>query len=160
MSLINERIMLVDDIDRRLLRHLQADPDLPTAALAQAAGLTTATCWRRLEKLSSGGIIRRKTAIINWRALGFEVEVSLRITLDKTARTAFDEFIAAAREVPEVHEIQTFLGVVDVRLNVLARDVAHYQDIYRTRILALPHISDIEALMLVSNVAHAPGLPL
>jgi Lrp/AsnC family transcriptional regulator len=34
--------------------------------------------------------------------------------------------------VPEVLEIQTFLGRVDVRLSVIARDMAHYQEIYRT----------------------------
>jgi Lrp/AsnC family transcriptional regulator len=67
-----------------------------------------------------------------------QVEVSLRITLDKTNPRAFDEFIAAARLVPEVLEIQTFLGRVDVRLNVIARDMAHYQQIYRDRILPLP----------------------
>jgi len=61
---------------------------------------------------------------------------------------------------PEVDEIQTFLGRVDVRLNVLARDMAHYQQIYRTRILTLPHISDIEALMLLSTVKNSEGLPL
>jgi Lrp/AsnC family transcriptional regulator len=57
-------------------------------------------------------------------------------------------------------EIQTFLGRVDVRLNVLARDMAHYQRIYRKHILTLPHIADIEALMLISNVKNSESLPL
>ena len=51
------------------------------------------------------------------------MEVSLRFTLDKTNPRAFDEFIAAARDVPEVIGIETFLGRVDVRLNVIARDM-------------------------------------
>jgi len=68
--------------------------------------------------------------------------------------------ISAAREIPEVIEIQTFLGRVDVRLSVIARDMAHYQHIYRARILGLPHISDIDALMHVSVIKSAEGLPL
>ena len=80
--------------------------------------------------------------------------------MDKTARNAFDAFIAAARDVPEVLEIQTFLGRVDVRLAVIARDMAHYQEIYRARILTLPHISDIEALMHVATIKRAEALPL
>jgi Lrp/AsnC family transcriptional regulator len=32
--------------------------------------------------------------------------------------------------------------------------------IYRDRILALPHIADIEALMLVATIKDAEGLPL
>jgi Lrp/AsnC family transcriptional regulator len=150
----------VDDIDRRLLRLLQHDPSASTAQLAQLAGMTAASCWRRLEKLETAGIILGRAIQIDPKALGYEVEVSLRITLDKTQSNAFDAFIDQARKIPEVNEIQTFLGRVDVRLNILARDMAHYQTIYRTRILALPHINDIEALMLVSNVKNAETLPL
>lgn len=152
--------MQIDDIDRRLLRHLLADPGLATAALAERAGVTAATCWRRIERLREGGILRGIEAVIDWRALGWAVEVSLRFTLDKTQPRAFDEFLAAAREVPEVIEIQTFLGRTDVRLNVIARDMAHWQEIYRDRILTLPHIADTEALMLVSTIKDGGGLPL
>ena len=152
--------MHIDDTDRRLLRQLLAEPGLATADLAARAGVTAATCWRRLEKLAEAGILKGQHAVIDWRALGWAVEVSLRFTLDKTNPRAFDEFLAAAREVPEVIEIQTFLGRVDVRLNVIARDMGHYQDVYRERILTLPHISDIESLMLVSTIKQTGSLPL
>lgn len=152
--------MLVDDTDRRLLRHLLADPAAGTVALAERAGLTEATCWRRLERLRTRGVLQGRRARIDWRALGWEVEVSLRITLDKTDPRAFDSFIAAARDVPEVLEIQTFLGRVDARLNVIARDLGHYQQIYRERILTLPHIADIEALMHLADIKRSDSLPI
>lgn len=152
--------MQIDDTDRRILRQLLAEPGLATPALAERAGVTTATAWRRLEKLTETGVIRGRHALVDWRALGWAVEVSLRFTLDKTEPRAFDEFLDAARTVPEVIEIQTFLGRVDVRLNVIARDMAHYQQIYRDRILTLPHIADIEALMLVSTIKDGGALPL
>lgn len=150
----------LDDIDRRLLRLLQDDASLTAGQLAKAAGIAAASCWRRIERMERDGVIKGRSVEIDPKALGFAVEVSLRITLDKTQSNAFDSFIAEARKIPEVNEIQTFLGRVDVRLNILARDMAHYQEIYRTRILALPHLSDIEALMLVSNVKNSRGLPL
>lgn len=152
--------MPIDDTDRRLLRHLQADPAQPVAELARRAGVTEATASRRLERLRARGILKGQQAVIDWRRLGWEVEVSLRITLDKTNPRAFDEFLAAAREVPEVLEIQTFLGRVDVRLNVIARDMAHYQQIYRSRILTLPHIADLEALMHIADIQRGESLPL
>ena len=43
--------MLIDDTDRRILRQLLAEPAMATADLAERAGVTTATCWRRLERL-------------------------------------------------------------------------------------------------------------
>lgn len=152
--------MQVDDTDRRLLRQLLADPEQTIAALAQRAGVTEATCARRLARLRERGILKGQHAVIDWRALGWAVEVSLRFTLDKTNPRAFDEFIDAARQVPEVLEIQTFLGRVDVRLNVIARDMAHYQEVYRDRILTLPHIADIEALMHVARIKSGAVLPV
>jgi Lrp/AsnC family transcriptional regulator len=62
--------------------------------------------------------------------------------------------------VPEVLEIQTFLGRVDVRLSsspatwpIISRSTA-------TRILTLPHIADIEALMHVARIKSDEALPL
>jgi len=150
----------LDDIDRRILRALQDDASLSAAELGVRVGHTGVSCGRRVEKLERAGIILGREIVIDPKAMGYAVEVSLRITLDKTQTDAFDSFLAQARKVAEVNEIQTFLGRVDVRLNVLARDMAHYQQIYRTRILNLPHIADIEALMLVSTVLNKEALPI
>lgn len=151
---------MLDATDRRILRHILADPDLPAEALAERSGTTASTLARRLDRLRAAGTIRGTEARIDWRALGWEVEVSLRFTLDRSEPRAFDAFLAAARAVPEVIEIQTFLGSVDFRLSVIARDMAHWQQIYRERILTLPHVADSDALMLVSTIKASEALPL
>ncbi|SPF75459.1 Leucine-responsive regulatory protein [Aliiroseovarius pelagivivens] len=151
---------MLDDLDRRILRQMQADPGLAGAELADRVGLSAARLSRRIERLRDQKILRGPRAVINWRALGYEVEVSLRVTLDKTQPRAFDDFIEAARAIREVIEIQTFVGRVDVRLSVIARDMPHYQGIYRDQILSLPHIADIEALMHVARIKSDESLPL
>jgi Lrp/AsnC family transcriptional regulator len=152
--------MQIDDTDRRILRQALADPLAARGLWAERAGVTLATLGRRLERLREGKVIRAVRAEIDWTGLGYSVEVSLRFTLDKTDPRAFDEFIVAARLVPEVVAIETFLGRVDVRLNVIARDMVHYQEVYRARILALPHIAEVDALMLISTIKDSEGLPL
>lgn len=152
--------MHIDDTDRRILRHYLAEPGLPRADLAGRAGVTLATLSRRLERLREMKVIRAERAVINWQRLGYEVEVMLRFTLDKTDPRAFDEFLVAARKVPDVLGIETFLGSVDVRLRVIARDMKHWTDIYRQRILTLPHIAEVDALMLISTIKDTGELPL
>ncbi|WP_171178754.1 Lrp/AsnC family transcriptional regulator [Ruegeria sp. HKCCD8929] len=151
---------MLDDIDRRILRHFQGEPSLSVAELAERCRISQGVCWRRIEKMQTAGIIQGQEAVIDWAALGYAVEVSLRVTLDKTQARAFDEFTDAARRVAEVIEIQTFLGRVDVRLSVIARDMSHYQQLYRDRILTLPHIADIEALMHIARVKSDEVLPV
>ena len=115
---------------------------------------------RRLSKLRREGIILGKKAIIDWQKLGFDVEVSLRITLDKSQRRAFEEFLDAARLIPQVIELQTFVGRVDVRLSVIAEDMEDYQNIYRNQILKLPHMSDVEALLHISRIKSDEVFPV
>ncbi len=160
VTIQNIEMFMLDDLDRRILRHLQADPAQSIPDLADRLTLTASRLTRRIEKLRDAGVLRGQRAVIDWQALGYAVEVSLRITLDKTQPRAFDEFINAARAIAEVLEIQTFLGQVDVRLSVIARDMAHYQDVYRDRILTLPHVADIEALMHVARIKTDESLPL
>ena len=151
---------MLDDVDRRILRILQNNPGAPQAALAVSAGITNGKLSRRLDRLKDTGVLLGQRIVIDWRKLGYGVEVSLRVTLDKSNPNAIDEFAAEARNIPEVLEIQTFLGRVDVRLSVIARDMPHYQDIYRDRILRLPHVTDLEALMHISEIKRGGALPI
>lgn len=151
---------MLDEGDRKLLRYWQAEPTLSQGELAERAGMTTGRATRRITRMQELGVVKGVGVVIDWGALGYAVEVSLRVTLDKTQGNAFDVFLKEAREVPEVIEVQTFLGRVDVRLSIIARDMAHYQQIYRSRILTLPHISEIEALMHVARIKTSEGLPL
>ena len=115
---------------------------------------------RRLDRLKGEGVLRGVHAMIDWAAFGYGVEVSLRFNLDKTYSKAFDEFLAAARQIEQVIAIQTFSGRVDVRLSVIAKDMPDYQKLYRSEILNLPHISELEALMHVATLKTAEALPL
>ena len=151
---------MLDQLDNRIMRYLQNDPERSVAKLAEKAATTPPVVSRRLAKLQETGYILGHELILDWNALGFEVQVSLRITLDKTEPSAFDQFLQAARKIKEVLEIQTFLGMVDVRLSVVARDMEHYQQIYGDSILVLPHISDIEALMHISSIKLDRRLPI
>lgn len=154
------QIIMLDDESRAILRQLQADPALSVPELADRVRMTPARVTRRLDRLREDGILLGQEAVINWPALGYSIHVALRITLDKSVPRAFDEFIAAARQVREVLEVQTFLGRVDARLALIARDLQDYQRIYRDQILTLPHVADIEALMTVAVVKQNEALPL
>ena len=151
---------MLDDLDRRILRFLLSDPAAPIAEVAERCQSQPATVARRLERLKAQDIMRGQYAVIDWAVLGYVVEVSLRFRLDKTNANAFDEFLTAAREIRQVIAIQTFLGRVDVRLSVIAKDMADYQKLYRNEILNLPHISELEALMHVATLKIAEVLPL
>ncbi len=151
---------MLDELDRQIIRKLQSNPSASQKKNAELMGLTLSSLQRRLEKLERNKIIKRKQALIDWSKLGFGVEVFLRVTLDKTDPRAWSEFLESAQKIDEISIIETLIGRVDVRMDARARDLAHYQEIYVDKILALPHISDIESLMLVSQVKDSRALPI
>ena len=151
---------MLTELDSRILRIYQSEPDIQMANLASKAGTTPAVLSRRLGRLRQNGQIVAIEAVINWQILGYKVEVSLRVTLDKTHHMAFDNFMSEARKIVEVIEIQTFLGKVDVRLLVISKDMDDYQRVYRQRILHLPHILEIEPLMHIARVQNSEVLPV
>ena len=90
---------MLDALDRRILRFLQSDPVAPLSEVAERCQSQVPTVARRLARLTKNKVLRGQHAVIDWVALGYEVEVSLRFTLDKTNPKAFDDFLRAARKV-------------------------------------------------------------
>ena len=89
-----------------------------------------------------------------------ERAIAVKKILDKTYPKAFQDFLNAARQIHQVIEIQTFLGRVDVRLSIVARDMSDYRRLYQDEILNLPHIAELEALMHVATLKISEELPL
>lgn len=119
----NENSMQIDDIDRRLLRLMQDDPDAPSPPSPSGRELSAGPCWRRIERLTREGVILGREVEIDLAALGYAVRVFLRVTLDKTAPTPSTPSSPPPGRCRKVTAIETLLGRVDVRMDVVARDL-------------------------------------
>src|ERR1700688_1852339 len=60
----------LDRIDTRILAALQSDASLAIAELAEAVGLSSNACWRRVKRLEESGVIRRRVALLDPVKLG------------------------------------------------------------------------------------------
>ena len=52
------------DLDRRLLRHLQAEPTLTAAELGARAGVSALKATRRLGRLQEHGVLKGQSAVL------------------------------------------------------------------------------------------------
>jgi DNA-binding Lrp family transcriptional regulator len=71
----------LDDIDRRILRHLQDDARISNVELADRVGLSPTPCMRRVRALEREGVIRRHAALIDQAAVGLPVSVFVSVSL-------------------------------------------------------------------------------
>ena len=65
----------IDRIDRGILDALQRDGSLSAADVASQVGLSTTTCWRRIQQLERSGVIKQRVALLDRSKLGLDVIV-------------------------------------------------------------------------------------
>ena len=144
-------MIALDDIDRSILRVLQAKGDLKASEVANQVGLTQPSTWRRIKRLQDEGVIIGKQARLNKEALGFGVTVFLGVKLAAKGRVALADFERAVTAIPEVQLVQHVLGLYDYRLKVVARDLSDFERVLRRRIMTLPGAGDVEANVLLTE---------
>ena len=84
----------LDATDWRILHALQADGRITNVDLARKVGISAPACLRRARALEDAGIIMGFTALLNDKALGFEVTAFAMIRLHSQAEgdlVAFEE---------------------------------------------------------------------
>ncbi|MEM7124520.1 MAG: Lrp/AsnC family transcriptional regulator [Pseudomonadota bacterium] len=150
----------LDAIDEKLLGLLQTDAGLSSAELADKVGISQSPCWRRIRRMEEAGVIRRRVAIVDREALGFDVEVFVRIKLSEGGLKATDDFEAAIHRLPEVVECHMLLGEIDYRLRVVVRTIADFDRFLRDHLAHLPGVREIESSLVVSEVKNTTALPI
>lgn len=91
----------MDDIDQKILRCLQDDCTLPVADIADRVGLSTSPCWRRIQKLTDDGVIRRRVALLDADKINVGVNVFVSIPTNPHNMAWADRFVARWRRYPK-----------------------------------------------------------
>lgn len=141
----------LDDLDRALIRLLQADALQPTSVLGRKLGLSQPATWRRIRRLEQAGVVAGQRLRLNREALGFGVTVFLGVKLAARGRVGLEDFERAVTAIREVQTVEHVLGLYDYRLRVVARDLADFERVLRRRIMALPGVGNVEANVLLSE---------
>ncbi|TFL17864.1 Lrp/AsnC family transcriptional regulator [Jannaschia formosa] len=141
----------MDDLDRAILKVVQANASLSAGAVGRAVGLSQAAAWRRLDRLRKAGILAGRELSLDLERLGFGVTVFLGVKLATRGRVDLEGFERAVSAIPEVRRVEHVLGRYDYRLRVVARDLADFERVLRRRIMGLPGVGEVEANVLLSE---------
>jgi Lrp/AsnC family leucine-responsive transcriptional regulator len=118
---------LLDGVNRRLLRELEADGRVGMAELGRRIGMSAPAVAERVQRLERAGVILGYRADIDPKALGYSVSAVVRI---RPAPGQLQRIPEIARETPEVAECYRITG----------------EDCYLMR-LHLRAIDDLEGLL-------------
>jgi Lrp/AsnC family transcriptional regulator, leucine-responsive regulatory protein len=103
----------IDRIDRRILQHLQHDARMSNADLAKAVHVSTATCYRRTQRLFQEGYIHTVRAEIVPARVSRGTLVVVGVVLDRSTPESFATFEAAIRKLPVMLDCYLVAGDFD-----------------------------------------------
>lgn len=126
---------LLDAVNRRLLRELDANPRITMSALARRAGMSAPAVSERIQRLERTGVITGYRAEISPAALGLPVTAFVRIRPTPGQLPKIAELARQTPEITECHRIsgedcfllKVHVAVIEDLEQVLDRFVAHGQ---------------------------------
>lgn len=115
--------------DARILEVLQRDGRRAYADLGADVGMSGASAHERVKKLEGRGVITGYAAIVDPRALGFDVLAFSWIT--QAPGTVAHDLTASFAAIPEVEECHHISGEADYLIKVRARDTRDLERVLR-----------------------------
>lgn len=152
--------MVMDKIDRKILKVLQADGRIANVELAEQVGLSPASVGERLKRLQRDGLIEGYGVRLNPQLLGFGLLVFVEVFLDKTTPDVFEKFAKAVRLAPEVLECHMVAGGFDYLVKTRVADMAAFRRFLGNVLLALPGVRETRTYAVMEEVKSDGPLPV
>ena len=146
--------------DRRLLTELQRDATRSQTELAEIAGMSRTSCWRRIRDFEEAGLIERQVVVLNPKKAGFTIEVLMLVAMTEHTEKNRESFERHVSMLPDVMECFSVSGERDYLLQVVARDMDSYNDFLNTQILRHPAVQSASSTFVLRRVKYSTALPL
>jgi len=150
----------LDVTDWRILRELQADGRITNVELAQRVGISAPPCLRRVRALEEAGIIKGFTALLDAKALGFDVTAFAMVGLHSQAEADLIAFEERARSSSIVRDCYMLSGEIDFVLKCVATDLSAFQDFIIHELTAAPNVASVKTSLVIRASKHATGVPI
>ncbi|MCI2398831.1 Lrp/AsnC family transcriptional regulator [Aliiroseovarius subalbicans] len=151
--------MRLDDVDRKILRELQADASQSLDLIARKVGSSKTPVWNRIRKMREGGVIGPQTVIVDAETLGFEACFFVLIRTSEHEAEWQAKFLTALRERPEVMEAHRLAGEIDYILKVRVANARAYDEFYQALISEVK-IFNVTALLSMEEIKFTTQLPV
>jgi len=142
---ITEQTVIIDGIDKAILKTLMQDARTPILTIAKITGISGAAVHQRLKKLEKGEVISGSQIIINPKILGFKTVAFIGVFLDKAMRNP--EAVNQLKNIPEVIECHYTTGNWSIFAKLLCKDNEHLMELLNKKIQSVEGVSRTETFI-------------
>lgn len=152
--------MKLDQIDHKILIHLQANARITNADLAEKVGLSPTPCLRRLRRLEREGVIKGYRTDVDRDVLGLPVTVIILVKLEKEDEISLRAFEQSLQEREEVMECHLVTGKFDYFIRVVLPTLTAYESFLSETLLRTDNVATIESSFTLREVIRKSVLPM
>jgi Lrp/AsnC family transcriptional regulator, regulator for asnA, asnC and gidA len=131
--------VVLDDIDKSIIRELQLDGRTPYAKLGPAVGLSQAAVRQRVQRLIENGVMQ-VVAVTDPLMLGFTLEAMIGVEVDGDLRAVASK----VAQVDNVDYVVVTTGRFDLVVEVVCRDHEELLHLINDVIRAVPGVRATE----------------
>jgi len=142
---ITEQTVIIDGIDKVILKTLMQDARKPILAISKIIGISGAAVHQRLKKLEKAEVISGSQIIINPKILGFKTVAFIGVYLDKAMRNP--EAVNQLKNIPEVIECHYTTGNWSIFAKLLCKDNEHLMELLNKKIQSVEGVSRTETFI-------------
>jgi Lrp/AsnC family transcriptional regulator, leucine-responsive regulatory protein len=150
----------VDQIDRKILRELQADGRLTNTELSERIHLSPTATNERVKRLTRDGYILGYHARLSPAKLDRALLLFVEVKLERTTPDIFDAFAAAIRKTPDVLECHLIAGGFDYLVKARVSDMAAYRHFLSGLLTSVPGVRETRTYTVMEEVKESMDLPL
>ena len=144
MKIVRQSV-IVDGIDKIIIKNLLQDARTPIQVIASVAGISGAAVHQRLKKLEKAKVISGSQIILNPKILGFKTVAFIGVYLDKAIRNP--EAVKQLKNIPEVIECHYTTGNWSIFAKLLCRDNEHLMELLNKNIQSVEGVSRTETFI-------------
>ena len=144
MKIKNDEL-IIDGIDKIILRQLMEDARKPILEIARKVGISGAAIHQRLRKLEKSGLISGSKFIVDPKVLGYRTMAFIGVYLDRAANNA--RAVRQLKDIPEVIECHYTTGNWSVLIKILSKDNEDLMHLLNNKIQAIDGVSRTETFI-------------
>ena len=148
---------MLDEIDIKILRHLQKDGRETASKIAKKLSLTVPTITERIKRLQESSAIKGFQAIIDPKSVS--LDVSAVITVISSSSNNYQQVVDNAIDCPEIIQCFSTTGMGSLLLWVSTKNSQTLEELLR-KIQSWPDVTRTETQVILSSYKTLLNLPI
>jgi len=150
----------LDQFDLKILDALQANSALSAQQLGDQVGLSQPACWKRINRLTKEGYIRKQVALLDGSKIGVGTTVFAAVKLASQDAVSLDAFAQVIERIPNIMECHVLMGEMDFMLKIVVDQIQDYEELYFNVLSKIEGVDEFRSTMALSTIKETTAFPI